>query len=218
MDIYPFETLVTKQMPEDHDFMAWKLIYDVYHTEEKWIPKNQLGLAKDCYDKNVLFRVGVYTTIDWKFPEIEVKKRGNNVILPSEFIPKGSLIAHHRIIRWPSIFMFVEEYENIGIGLLIEQGRHVAEGSRLVVHRRFRDIGLSYGGVAFLVFKKLKELCDLHGIKRFYTATTSRLMRVIKGRGLNFEIIKKQKIRDLLTGQDVSIEVGVMDMERFFPK
>ena len=206
-------------MPEDHDFMAWKLIYDVYHHEEKWIPANPLGLAKDCYDRNVLYRVGVYTTIDWTFPETKVNKRGKEEVLPEEFVPKGSLIAHNRVIRWPSVFMFVEEYENIGIGSLVEQGRHVAEASRLVIHRRFRDIGLSDngGGVSVLTYKKIKELCKFYGIKKLYTATTGRIMRTLRNRGLPFETVKKQKTRDLLTDKPVSIEIGVIDMQNFCP-
>lgn len=224
MEEYPFKSLVTKAMPEEHNFMAWKLIYDVYHTEEKWIPPNQFGLATDSYDKSVLCRVGVYTQIDWEFPKEEIRKAGGKIeVLPKEFIPAGSLIAHQRIIRWPSIFMFVEEYEDIGIGLKVEQGRHVGEASRMVIHRRFRTVGLSNdeglvsGGVAILVYAKQKELCEFHGIKIIYTATTSAQMRLLRNRGLPLEKIKKQKIIDAATGKSVSIEVDVMKLEEFHP-
>ncbi len=224
MKEYPFETLVAKQMPEDHDFMAWKLLYDVYHTEEGWIPANPHEMANDYYDMSVLFRVGVYTTMDWTFPEIEVKKRGKMETWPEEFVPAGSLIAHQRILRWPSVFMFIREYENIGVGAQIEQGRHVGEASHLVIHRRFRDVGLTgeggveSGGIAVMIYKKQKELCELFGIKKVYTATTSRLMRVMRNRGLPFETIKKKTIKDLVTGKPVRIEVAVIETDKFNPR
>lgn len=216
---YPFETLFAKQMPEDHDFMAWKLIYDVYCTEEQWIPPNPLGLASDLYDTSVLFRIGVYTTVDWTFPETKFTKKGKAEILPEQFVPKGSLVGHQRIIRWPSVFMMIKEYENIGVGAMVEQGRHIGEASRLVVHRRFRDVGLSDGGgVAPLIYRKQKEVCKFYGIDRVYTATTSRLMRVMRSRGLPFVTIKKQKISDTLTGKPVSIEIAVIEMDELYPE
>ncbi len=220
---YPFESLEVKQMLGEHKYMALGLIYKVFHDEEKWIPKNSLGLAQDVYDKDVLSRVGVYTTVDWKFPKIEVKRKGKVEIWPEEFVPKGSLIGHQRLIRWPSIFMFVEEYENIGIGVPVIQGSHVGEVSRMVIHRRFRDIGLSNmegivsGGVAMLVYRKQKELCEFHGINTLYTATTSVQMRLLRSRGLPLKQIKKAKITDCETGKPVSIEVDIMKLNEFNP-
>ena len=102
---------------------------------------------------------------------------------------------------------------------MIEQGRHIGEGSRMVVHRRFREVGLSEGeGVAILIYKKQKELCKFFGIKRLYIATTGQLMRVLRSRGLPFETVKKQKIHDLLTGKPVSIEIAILEMDTIYPE
>lgn len=188
----------------------FRLRYDVYCEELKWIGQDHARIEEYCDDKN-------WTSIDRLKLEIDQYDTENTIYVGVFF--GEELVGCERLIKRPGVFMVDpnQQYDNIGEGLNLSQGNEIAELSRLAIRSDVRNYispnhsWSKLGYTTLLIYKGMYQYSLSRGIRFLVIGTSVLIMTNARRRVCPIKRISEFKVME----DQSKIEVGLLDWREF---